>query len=94
MEEIAQKFRADGAVDINELRTLMAMVGQKPSNLDVEKLNKLDTNKDGKIEKSEYDSATNGQDYDILCNIPVIGSIWGLLKSAFGSGCDTGKNRR
>ena len=38
MEEIAQKFRADGAVDINELRTLMAMVGQKPSNLDVEKL--------------------------------------------------------
>ena len=56
-------MEADGGIDLNELETLLAKVGLKPSTMVIGKFNELDTNKNGKIEKSEVESEGSGEDY-------------------------------
>ena len=56
-------MEADGGIDLNELETLLAKVGLKPSTTVIGKFNELDTNKNGKIEESEVESEGLGEDY-------------------------------
>ena len=61
--EEAKEMEADGGIDLNELETIFAKVGLKPSTMVIGKFNELDTNKNGKIEKSEVESEGSGEDY-------------------------------
>ena len=55
-------------IDLNELETLLAKVGLKPSTTVIGKFNELDTNKNGKIEESEVESEGlgEGEDYGLV----------------------------
>ena len=61
-------MEADGGIDLNELETLLAKVGLKPSTKVIEKFHELDTNKNGKIEESEVESEGlgEGEDYGLV----------------------------
>ena len=73
-------MEADGGIDLNELETLLAKVGLKPSTTVIGKFNELDTNKNGKIEKSEVESEGSGEDY--------FNPLWGAV-IAIGIGTGT-----
>ena len=47
---------SDGGIDLDELTTIFAKIGRKLSTKEIEKFNKLDKNKNGKIEKYELGS--------------------------------------
>ena len=56
-------MEADGGIDLNELERVFAKGGLKPSTTVIGKFNELDTNKNGKIERSEVRSEGEGEDY-------------------------------
>ena len=84
MKALADKINAEGAIDLKELNTLLAMSGQNPSGMTVDKFNELDTNGDGKIEESEVKSGSKGEDYDLtkalggLCKLCLACSLLNL----------------
>ena len=61
--EEVKEMEADGGIDLNELETILAKGGLKPSTKIIEKFQELDTNKNGKIEESEVESEGSGEDY-------------------------------
>ena len=67
-EEEAKEMESDGGIDLNELETVFAKGGLKPSTMVIEKFNELDTNKNGKIEESEVESegSGEGEDYGLV----------------------------
>ena len=54
------QMESDGGIDINELNEVLSKSNIKPSADISEKFNKLDTNKNGKLEESEVKSTTEG----------------------------------
>ena len=64
-EEEAREMEMDGGFDLNEVKTILAKSGLKPPTNIIEKFNKLDTNKNGLIEKSEvgFEEEGEGEDY-------------------------------
>merc|ERR1712018_250654 len=52
-EEELKEMSSDGGIDLDELRTISDKIGRKISTKEIEKFNKLDKNKNGKIEKYE-----------------------------------------
>ena len=74
-EEEATQMKSDGGVDQEELKTMFAKAGLKPSASSDAKFTELDTNKNGKLEESEVKSDTKGEGEDYLVEI-----IEGLLE--------------
>ena len=65
----AKKIEADGGLDLNEVETIFATVGLKPlPPRIIEKFYELDTNENGKIEESEFESegSEEGEDYSLV----------------------------
>ena len=59
--EVKIQMESDGGIDTNELNTILSKSNIKPSAEITKKFNELDTNKNGKVEKSEVSS--QGEDY-------------------------------
>ena len=55
-EEELKEMLSDGGIDLDELTTIFAKIGRKLSTKEIEKFNKLDKNKNGKVEKYELGS--------------------------------------
>ena len=55
-EEEVKEMLSDGGIDLDELTTIFAKIGRKLSTKEIEKFNKLDKNKNGKVEKYELGS--------------------------------------
>ena len=69
-----RQMESDGGIDKNELNIVLSKSNIKPSTDITKKFNELDTNKNGKLEKSELSSTTKGgEDY----------SLGGLFESLF-----------
>ena len=67
-------MRHDGGIDTNELSTVLSKSNIKPSAEITKKFNELDTNKNGKLEESDFSTATEGgEDYFL----PGLGGIIG-----------------
>ena len=61
-----KKMVADGGIDLNELNAALSKDNIKPSAMVTEKFKELDTNKNGKLEKSEVSSENEGgEDYQL-----------------------------
>ena len=58
---VQNKMKSNGSLDQQELKTMFAKAGLDISP-NVDKFNELDANKNGKIEQSEVNPQTNGED--------------------------------
>ena len=86
--EEVKEMEADGGIDLNELETILAKGGLKPSTKIIEKFHELDTNKNGKIEESEVESEGSGEDYFIGTLIGAVAGvvfIYGLINDIIDS---------
>ena len=76
-------MEADGAIDLNELETVFAKSGLKLSNRIIKNFHKLDTNKNGKIEKSEVNSEGSGEGEDYFNPFTLLFAVAGFAVAGF-----------
>ena len=85
-EEESTQMKSDGAVDLEEFKTMLDKGGLKHSPSIIRKFNELDTNKNGKLEESEIKTDTDGEAILGECFKAVIGAIAKpLAKEAIGA---------
>ena len=65
-EEEVKEMDFDGVITLDEMKAVFAKNGQKLPTMIIEKFRKLDTNKNGKLEKSELKPEGEGEDYWIV----------------------------
>ena len=68
-EEELKEMLSDGGIDLDELTTIFAKIGRKLSTKEIEKFNKLDKNKNGKVEKYELDFVGEARAPHLLANL-------------------------
>ena len=78
-EEELKAMLSDGGIDLDELTTIFAKIGRKLSTKEIEKFNKLDKNKNGKIEKYELGSVGEARNPAALLPLSFLGWIWWVL---------------
>ena len=78
-EEELKEMLSDGGIDLDELKTSSAKIGRKLSTKEIEKFNKLDKNKNGKIEKYEVGSVGEARNPTALLPLSLLGWIWWVL---------------
>ena len=65
-EEEVKEMDFDGVITLDEMKAVFAKNGQKLPTMIIEKFTELDTNKNGKLEKSELKPEGEGEDYWIV----------------------------